>query len=124
MSIGEEVLRDNSGAIAQIIIPFENNGGETARGIDFGLTYQLQTPFGVVTWQTDVTWLESFRLSIARGAPALEVRSQGVNGSSQDAYLEWKGRSRLDWTWHRFNGLTQVLVHQPIGGNIPFLFKN
>jgi iron complex outermembrane receptor protein len=100
---GEEVLRDDTGAIAEVITPFENNGGETARGIDFGAVYHTQTPFGELTWQTDVTWLESFRLSVARGAPALEVRSQGVNGISQDAYLEWKGRSRVDWTWRGFN---------------------
>jgi iron complex outermembrane receptor protein len=104
---GEEVLRDNTGAIAEIIFPFENNGGETARGVDFGSTYELRTAFGTFTWQTDVTWLESFRLSLARGAPALEVRSQG-NGSSQDAFIEWKGRSRLGWTWHGFDLSTTV----------------
>ncbi len=100
---GEEVLRDATGAIARIIEPFENNGGETARGIDFGLTYQLPTSFGIFTSQTDVTWLESFRLALARGAPALEARSQGVGGAAQDAWLEWKGRSRLDWEWHGFD---------------------
>ncbi len=100
---GEQVLRDESGALSEVIFPFENNGGETARGIDFGSLYQVQSPVGVFTWQTDVTWLESFRLAATRRAPAREVRSTGAGGLSQDGYLEWKGRSRLGWAWNRFN---------------------
>ena len=98
---GEEVLRDNTGTITEVIEPYENNGGETARGFDFGLVYQLQTPFGIFTTQTDVTWLESFLLSITRGAPAKVVRSQSTGFG--EGTLEWKGRSRLDWTWQGFD---------------------
>jgi iron complex outermembrane receptor protein len=102
---GEQVLRDSSGAIAEIIGPYENNGGETARGIDLGLLYQLQTSLGTFTSQTDVTWLESFRLAQAAGAPALEVAGEGANAAliSDDAYLKWKGRSRLEWNWKGFD---------------------
>lgn len=121
---GEEVLRDASGAITEIIAPYENNGGETARGIDFGLQYQLQTSFGTFTSQSDATWLESFRLANAARAPALEVRSQGAatGVGSDDAYLKWKGRSRLSWSWNRFDlnatvtytdGFHEILFHDP-----------
>ena len=66
---GEEVLRDASGAIGEIIGLYENNGGETARGIDFGLQYRVGTPFGTFTSLTDATWLQSFRRANAAGAP-------------------------------------------------------
>jgi iron complex outermembrane receptor protein len=103
---GEEVLRDNTNTITQIVEPYENNGGQTARGFDFGLVYQLQTSFGVFTSQTDATYLTSFLLSIAKGAPALEVKKQSTGFG--EGTLEWKGRSRLDWTWHGFDLNTTV----------------
>jgi len=84
---GEQVLRDASGTIIQIVGPYENFGDETARGIDFGLTYQIATSLGLFAWQTDATWLESFRLAITKTAPALEVRSQGAR------MLFWSGKA-------------------------------
>src|SRR5262249_26504783 len=103
---GEEVLRDNTGTITETVAPYLNNGGETARGFDFGLVYQLQSSLGIFTWQTDATWLDSFRLSIATGAPALEVIRQTTGVG--EGYLKWKGRSRLDWAWHGFDLNTTV----------------
>ena len=67
----------------------------------------MQTSFGTFTSLTQVTWLESFRLALTSGAPALEVSRQGAFGS-KDAYLKWKGKSRLDWTWKGFDLNTTV----------------
>jgi iron complex outermembrane receptor protein len=99
---GEAVVRDSEGFLVEIIAPYENNGGERAEGFDFGLQYQRQTSFGTFTSLTQATYLDSFRLAISRTAPALEVAGQNADGGSQDAYLKWKGRSRLDYTWNGF----------------------
>jgi iron complex outermembrane recepter protein len=105
---GEAVLRDSNGFVVEIIEPYENNGGELARGIDFGLDYQWKTPYGTFSSLTQVTWLESFHLAQFAGAPALEVRGTGVGGFANDAYLKWKGKSRLDWAWKGFDLNTTV----------------
>lgn len=105
---GEEVVRDNQGFLVQITAPFENLGQERAEGFDFGIQYQVQTKFGRFTSVTDATYLESFRASITSTAPALELRSQGTDFASNDAYLKWKARSRLDWSLGGFTLSTTV----------------
>ena len=88
------------------------------------MQYQLETSFGVFSSQNDATWLESFRRANAAGAPALELRSQGAatGVGSDDAYLKWKARSRMDWTWNGFDlnatvtytdGFHEILAHDP-----------
>jgi iron complex outermembrane recepter protein len=119
---GEEIIRDDEGFLVQITAPFENLGQERAEGFDFGIQYQGQTKFGTFTWLTDATYLESFRASITRTAPALELRSQPTDNSSSDAYLKWKARSRLDWslggftlsaTVSYFDGFHEIIFVDP-----------
>ncbi|MDB6147662.1 MAG: hypothetical protein JWO45_1326 [Spartobacteria bacterium] len=105
---GEAIIRDADGFLTKIVAPYENNGGERATGVDLGLQYQLQTAFGTLTSSTLATYLDSFRLAITRTSPALEVRSS-VTSFGQDAYLKWKGRSRLDWAWKGFTLSTTAI---------------
>ena len=96
---GETVVHDpDSGEVTRIIKTFQNGGSERARGVDLSLQYQLQTPFGIFTSLTQATYIDSFRQAASPGAPALEV-SNAAFGDSSDAYLKWKGISRLDWRW-------------------------
>src|SRR5207247_5758617 len=51
---GEKVERDASGGITRITTQNQNFSAQTARGIDFGLQYQRQTPWGTFTSTTQV----------------------------------------------------------------------
>ncbi len=96
---GEVVNRGENGFISSIFFTFQNAGQERARGIDFGLQYQRQTPYGTFTSLTQATYVDSFRIALTQGDPALEAIRQDSTGVSDDAWLQWKGISRLDWTW-------------------------
>jgi iron complex outermembrane receptor protein len=120
---GEEIIRDAQGFLVQITEPFENLGQERAEGFDFGVQYQVQTKVGRFTSLTDATYLESFRASITQTAPALELRGQPADALSQDAFLKWKARSRLDWslggftlstTVQYFDGFHEIIFLDPI----------
>ena len=100
---GEVVQRDANGNLQRILFSFQNAGQERARGIDFGIQYQYQTPFGTFTSLTQATYLDSFRLALQMGDPALEVSGTPTVPTADDAYLKWKGRSSLDWTWNQFD---------------------
>jgi outer membrane receptor protein involved in Fe transport len=83
-----------------------NGGTQKARGADFALQYQLPTAFGTFTSLTQATFLESFQFSSAPGETERELRSSPIPFfsttdffSSRDAYLKWRGTSRLDWSW-------------------------
>ena len=94
----ETMLHDpTSGEVTRIIKTYQNGGAQRARGVDLGLQYQVQTSYGIFTSLTQATYLDSFRLAPA-SAPAVEVSNAGF-GASADAYLKWKGISRLDSTW-------------------------
>ena len=100
---GEAVQRDAQGNLQRITFNFQNAGQERARGIDFGIQYRYQSPFGTFTSLTQVTYLDSFRLALTPGDPALEVSNQPTAPTADDAYLKWKGRTSLDWTWNQFD---------------------
>jgi iron complex outermembrane recepter protein len=118
---GEAVLRDPSGEVTRVIDTYQNGGSERARGVDLGLQYQIETRFGTFTSLTQVTYLDSFRQALTANAPALEVSNTGINGSA-DAFLKWRGISRLDWRWkgldivataRYFDGFHEILFHDP-----------
>ena len=104
---GEAVLRDPTGEITRIIKTYQNGGSQRARGVDLGLQYQVATSFGIFTSLTQATYLDSFLLAQTAGAPAVEVSGNGI-GDSSDAYLKWKGISRLDWTWKHLDVVATV----------------
>jgi len=86
---------------------FINGGAQRSRGVDFGVQYQLQTSFGTFTSLTQATYLDSFRFAASQNEPVLEV-SNSAAGLSDDAYLKWKGISRLDWAWKGFDLVATV----------------
>lgn len=102
---GERVNRDANGNITSIELAFQDGGSQKARGIDFGLQYQIETRFGTFTSLTQASFLDSFQFAETPDMPERELRSGvllGVlaGGSSDEGYLKWKGNSRLDWAWH------------------------
>ena len=105
---GEVITRDANGDIASIQVAFQNAGSQKARGADFALSYQIQTRFGMFTWLTQATYLDSFQLAEVPGQAELELRS-GIrpDSGSDEAYLKWRAISRIDWDWNGFDlGMT------------------
>jgi iron complex outermembrane recepter protein len=96
---GEAVIRDADGHIVLVEKAFQNGGSQKARGIDFGIQYQRETPWGTFTWLTQATFLDSFQFAATPDLPEIELRSSTA-GFSDEGYLKWKGNSRLDWAWH------------------------
>ncbi len=116
---GEFVERDVAGNISLIGFTFQNAAQARARGVDFGIQYQYQSPFGTFTSLTQATYLDSFRLQLTAGNPTIEVSGTPVgqisgigtgfsSSTADDGYLKWKGRSSLDWTWNNFDIFASV----------------
>jgi outer membrane receptor protein involved in Fe transport len=101
---GEAVIRNPDGEIVLIENPFENAGSQKARGVDFGLNYQVETRFGTVTWLTQATYLDSFLFAQLPGDPERELRSKFRHGNfSDDSFLKWRANSQIDWAWKSFD---------------------
>lgn len=100
----ERVTRDANGDISLIELAFENGGSQKARGIDFGLQYQIETRYGTFTSLTQATYLDSFQSADLPGIPERELRSTGID----EGYLKWKANSQFDWAWHGFDLSTTV----------------
>jgi iron complex outermembrane recepter protein len=107
---GEMVTTDITGTlITSIVSPFQNGGRQNARGIDLGMQYQLQTPYGTFTSLTQATYLDSFIFQATTVSKGLEVSGNSADqGGLGDGYLKWKGVSRLDWAWKGFDLLGTV----------------
>jgi iron complex outermembrane recepter protein len=101
---GEAVFLDPSGTSVNAIFDrFQNAGRQNARGIDLGLQYQYQSPFGTFTSYTQATYLDSFILQTTPQGKGREVSGYTVGGIGGDGYLKWRGVSRLDWAWNGFD---------------------
>jgi len=101
---GEAVIRNANGEIVLIENPFQNAGSQKARGVDFGISYQVETRFGTLTWLTQATYLDSFQFAELPGEPELELRSRvRPLALSDEAYLKWRANSQIDWTWKGFD---------------------
>ena len=105
----ENVSRDANGEIVFIELAYQNAGSQKARGVDFGIQYQIQTQFGTFTSLTQATYLDSFQFAEVPGDTELELRSGILPGSDSDeSYLKWRANSRLDWAWNGFDLSTTV----------------
>jgi iron complex outermembrane receptor protein len=105
---GESVVRDPNGNLVSITtVAFHNSGTKKARGADFGVAYELQSSVGTFRSTTQATYLDSFEFSAYPGVNESELRSSPTDQFSDDAYLKWKGLSRLEWIW---NGLDTALT--------------
>lgn len=95
----EAATRDANGNLTSLTLTFVNTGTQKARGADIGIAYQRETSIGTFTSITQATFLDSFQFSPSPAEPERELRSQPLDNFSEDAYLKWKGTSRLDWAW-------------------------
>ncbi len=110
---GEEAIIDtNSGTVTFLKTTYANAGRENARGVDLGLQYQLQTPYGTFTSLTQATYLDSFIFQPSSVARAREVsgttNTQPFEGAffgavtGGDGWVKWKGIQRVLWSWNNF----------------------
>jgi iron complex outermembrane receptor protein len=110
---GESVQLDPSGTTVNFVqTNFQNSGRENARGVDFGLQYQVQTPYVTFTSLTQATYLDSFIFQFP-GEIAREAAGRANNDPFEgaffgqvtggDGWYKWKGISRLDWAWNNFD---------------------
>ena len=104
---GEIVQRDAAGFISRIFVPFINSGSTTASGIDLGLQYVYQSPFGTFTSLTQVSYLDSYEFQGTVGSRVAQlagVATGGIaDGTGNDGFLRWRGIHRLDWAWNGFD---------------------
>ncbi|MGI8482599.1 MAG: TonB-dependent receptor plug domain-containing protein, partial [Chthoniobacterales bacterium] len=80
----ERVERLPSGDISRIVVPYQNEGAETANGIDFGIQYVKDTPFGTFTSLTQVTYLNSFEVQRVPGGPLEGLAGQTTNHTASN----------------------------------------
>lgn len=101
---GESVERLPDGTITRIIVSNRNEASQKANGVDFGVQYVKETPFGTFTSLTQVTYLNSFEVQRVAGGITEQLAGQTTDpGASQEGYYRWRGDSRLDWTWKGFD---------------------
>ncbi len=98
---GEIIQRDpNTHIIQRIFVPFINSGSLKANGVDLGVQYVYQTPFGTFTSLTNATWLNSYQFASAANTPESELAGRPTGKfTADDGFLKWRGISRLDWNW-------------------------
>jgi iron complex outermembrane recepter protein len=101
---GEAIIRNADDEIILLENAFQNAGSQKARGVDFGLSYQVESRFGTVTWLTQATYLDSFQFAQLAGEPEKELRSKFRHGSGHDdSFLKWRANSQIDWAWKGFD---------------------
>ena len=101
---GESATRDTDGHLTHLaLLSVRNSGTQKVRGADFSLVYELPTPIGIFRSTTDVTFLDSFQFAFGPREKEHELRGLPTDGFSDDAYLQWKGQSQLEWIWHQLD---------------------
>ena len=106
---GEAVERDpNTHQINRILLSNQNFASQEARGYDFTLQYQKQTPWGTFTSLTQATYLDEF-LFPGFIEPEFGPNPGNLAGrttdpaTSNEGWYKWKGTSQLDWNWNHFD---------------------
>ncbi|MDQ2658870.1 MAG: TonB-dependent receptor, partial [Verrucomicrobiota bacterium] len=106
---GESVERLPDGTITRIIVSNRNEAAQKANGVDFGIQYVKDTPYGTFTTLTQATYLNSFEVQRVEGGPFEQLAGQTTDpGASQEGYYRWRGTSRLDWAWKGFDVIGTV----------------
>jgi iron complex outermembrane receptor protein len=123
------VERDpNTGRITRIVISNENLGDQEARGYDFTLQYQRQTPWGTFTWLTQATYLDEFLfpqfIEAEFGPTGGNLAGRTTDpATSNEGWYKWKGTSQLDWNWNHFDIIGTVRYidgfHEFLGNGNP-----
>ncbi len=105
---GEQVLRNPDGSINLVVRADQNAGFEKARGADFGLQYQRETPWGTFTWVTQATFLDEFLRQPTPLDPVDRLTRGPATDASDEGYYQWKGDSRLEWAYRGFSLIGSV----------------
>src|SRR5437764_2394093 len=106
---GEAVERDpTTGQISRVLLSNQNLGSQEARGYDFTLQYQRQTPWGTFTWLTQATYLDEFLfpqfIEAEFGPNPGNLAGRTTDpATSNEGWYKWKGTSQLDWNWNYFD---------------------
>jgi iron complex outermembrane receptor protein len=106
---GESVERDPiTHEIDRILIPNKNFASQEARGYDFTVQYQKQTPWGTFTSLTQATYLDEFLfpdfIQAEFGPNPGNLAGRTTDPStSNEGWYKWKGTSQLDWNWNHFD---------------------
>jgi outer membrane receptor for ferrienterochelin and colicin len=101
---GEQVNRLPDGTISRIVVSNRNEAAEKANGVDFGVQYVKETPFGTFSSTTQATYLNSFERQRVAGGPIEQLAGQTTDpGASQEGYYRWRANSQLDWSWRGFD---------------------
>ncbi len=104
---GESVDLFSDGSIRTVNSVFFNVGETKVRGFDFGGEYRLETDrAGIFTLAGSATFTDSFKESDTPGAPLEELVGLATDETSDDGYLEWRGRTTLEWA---IGGFSTVL---------------
>jgi iron complex outermembrane receptor protein len=108
---GEAVERDpNTHQINRILLSNQNLGSQEARGYDFTVQYQKQTPWGTFTSLTQVTYLDEFlfpqfiQAEFGPNPGNLAGRTTDP-ATSNEGWYKWKGTTQLDWNWNHFDAI-------------------
>ena len=109
------VERDAGGFITRIISANTNVSSQTARGVDFGLAYERQTPWGTFISTTQATHLyefffPQFSSAFPRGT-GFTGNLAGTTtdpGASNEGWYRWRGDERFEWLWKGFDFNTTV----------------
>ncbi|MEP6601906.1 MAG: TonB-dependent receptor, partial [Nitrospirota bacterium] len=108
---GERVERINgvNGDIVRITVPNRNEASQKANGVDFGIQYVKETPWGTFTSLTQATYLNSFEVQRVAGGRIEQLAGISTDpGAGNEGYYRWRGDSRLDWTWKGFDVIGTV----------------
>ncbi len=106
---GERVERLADGTITRIVVSNRNEASQKANGVDFGIQYVKETPYGTFTSLTQVTYLNSFEVQRVEGGRIEQLAGVTTDpGASQEGYYRWRGNSRLDWAWKGFDVIGTV----------------
>jgi outer membrane receptor protein involved in Fe transport len=118
---GESVVLFSDGSIRTVNSVFFNVGQTKVRGWDVGAEYRIPTErAGVFTWSAAVTYTDSYRETDVVGGPLEELVGTAVDETSDDGYLEWRGRSTFEWAFKGFTtllGVTYTDGFQDYDGN-------
>ncbi len=101
---GERVDRLADGSITRIVVSNRNEASQKANGVDFGLQYVRDTPYGTFTSLTQTTYLNSFEVQRVAGGRIEQLAGVTTDpGASNEGYYRWRANSSLDWNWHGFD---------------------
>src|SRR4029077_1055147 len=137
------VLFDPTGSFTAVQSPFQNGGKQSAKGIDLGLQYQIQTPIGTFSSLTRTTYIEDFVFAFPNAARAFHVAGRSNNdvieglffgqATGGDGWMRWRGTEVLDWTWknwdlnwtvHYIGGFREEIDNKQVDGFERWHFVN